>query len=119
KGIGDSGTVARGAFAAWRDALGDAAVDTTAETCARYARTMQPSGTIPHAVLFPASTEDVQAIARIAQEYRHPIYPISGGKNWGYGDACAPRTGAAIVDLSRMNRIIEINRELGYAIIEP
>jgi 4-cresol dehydrogenase (hydroxylating) len=108
-----------GAITAWRDALGTHKVDTSPEALARYARTMQPDGTTPDSILYPDSIEDVQAIARIAQEHRHVIYPISGGRNWGYGDACAPRDGAAIVDLGRMNHILEINRELGYAVIEP
>lgn len=111
--------MAHPAIAAWHQTLGEAKVDTSAEAIARFARTMQPQGTTPDCVLYPESSEDVQAIARIAQEHAHVIYPISGGKNWGYGDACAPVNQAAIVDLGRMNRIFEINRELGYAVIEP
>ena len=103
----------------WRASLGDAKVDTTPETLARYARTMLPQGTTPDCVLYPDTAAEVQAIARIAQTHEHGIYPISGGKNWGYGDACAPTDGAAIVDLGWMNRILEIDRELGYAVIEP
>ena len=107
------------ALAAWVAALGHAKVDTSPEVIARFARTMQPQGTTPRCVLYPESPEEVQAIARIAQTHAHVIYPISGGKNWGYGDACAPVDHAAIVDLGRMNRIFEIDRDLGYAVIEP
>lgn len=107
------------ALAAWRQALGEAKVDTSPETIARFSRTMQPRGTTPDCILTPESPEDVQTIARIAQTHAHGIYPISAGKNWGYGDACAHTDAAAIVDLGRMNRIFEINRELGYAVIEP
>lgn len=111
--------MAHPAIDAWRQSLGQAKVDTTPEAIARFARTMQPQGTMPDCVLYPESPEDVQAIARIAQEHAHGIYPISGGKNWGYGDACAAVDDSAIIDLGRMNRIFEINRELGYAVIEP
>ncbi|MBX3176956.1 MAG: FAD-binding oxidoreductase [Candidatus Hydrogenedentes bacterium] len=107
------------AIAAWSAALDPSRVDASAETIARYARTMQPHGTAPRCVLYPESAADVQAIARIAQEHACPIYPISGGRNWGYGDACAPEPGAAIVDLGRMRQILEINAELGYVVIEP
>lgn len=107
------------AIAAWREALGPAKVDDSSEITARFARTMQPMGTLPCCVLYPESPGDVQAIARIAQTHAQVIYPISGGRNWGYGDACAHDDGAAIVDLGRMNHIHEINRELGYAVIEP
>jgi len=46
------------------------------------------------------------------------VYPCRGTQ-LGYGDACAPTELSAIVDLSRMDRILEVNTELGYAVIEP
>lgn len=107
------------AIAAWQSALGAEKVDTSAEGIAHFARTMQPEGTTPDCILRPESVEEVQQIARIAREHKHVIYPISGGRNWGYGDACAAVEGAAIVDLKGLKGIREINRELGYAIIEP
>lgn len=85
----------------------------------RYARTTQDTGTRPLCVLYPRSTTDVQAAMRIAAQHAIAVYPISRGCNWGYGDACAPTDGAAIMDLSRMNRIVEVNTELAYAVIEP
>src|SRR5262249_25748645 len=47
------------------------------------------------------------------------VHPISCGKNWGYSDACATSDGQVLLDLRRMNRIIEVNEELAYATIEP
>ena len=35
------------------------------------------------------------------------------------GSACAVQEGQVIVDLSRMNRILEVNEDLAYAVIEP
>ncbi len=104
---------------AWRQALGADKVDDAEATRTRYARSTQGKGTVPCCVLYPTSTEEVQAVLRIASEHDTVVYPISRGKNWGYGDACAPTEGAAIVDLSRMNRILEVNTELAYAVIEP
>ncbi|MCC6797809.1 MAG: FAD-binding oxidoreductase [Candidatus Hydrogenedentes bacterium] len=104
---------------AWRAALGADKVDDCAATLDRYARTTQPSATRPCCILFPSTTEEVQAIVRIASEHRTVVYPISRGRNWGYGDACAPANGAAIVDLGRMNRILDVNTELAYTVIEP
>lgn len=109
----------RAALEAWRTALGDDKVDASSSTCARYSRTTLPRGTEPCCVLFPESREDVQALVAVARAHGRAIYPISGGRNWGYGDACAPESGAAIVDLGRMNRIIEIDAEMGFAIVEP
>lgn len=89
------------------------------ETIDRYARTTQPHAPRPCCIIYPESTDEVQAITRVASEYGVVLYPISCGKNWGYGDACAPTPGAAIVDLGRMNRILEVNTELAYCVIEP
>ena len=107
------------AVEAWIEALGAEGVVCDEPTLERYARTTQDSGTKPCCVLYPTSTAEVQAVVRVAEEQGVPVYPISRGKNWGYGDACAPTDGAAIVDLSRMNRIVEVNTELAYAVIEP
>ncbi len=107
------------AIHAWQQELGADNVAFDAATLDRYAQTTQDNAPRPACVLWPTSTEKVQAIVRIAGQCGAALYPISRGKNWGYGDACAPVEGAAIVDLSRMNRIIEINAELAYAVIEP
>lgn len=107
------------AIQAWRETLGGNKVDDADATRTRYGRTTLTRGTLPCCVLYPESVEDVQAVFRIAQEHGTVVHPISGGKNWGYGDACAPVDDAAIVDLGRMNRILQIDRELGYAVIEP
>ena len=71
------------------------------------------------AAVAPANTAEVQAIVRLANEHKTPLWPVSRGKNLGYG-ANAPRLpGSVVLDLGRMNRIEEINTELGYAVIEP
>lgn len=107
------------ALAAWRAALGEDAVKADVETVERYGRTTQAEAPRPSCVLYPTSTEQVQELVKIAGEHGIVVYPISCGKNWGYGDACAPVDGAAIVDLGRMNRIIEVNTDLAYCVIEP
>lgn len=107
------------AVLAWRALLRDGQLDDSPGTIDQYSRSTQIKGTRPCCVLYPKSTEDVQAIVRIAARHRVVVYPISRGKNWGYGDACAPTDGAAILDFSRMDRILEVNDELAYAVIEP
>lgn len=39
----------------------------------------------PVGAVCPQSLEEVQAIVRIANQYRQPIWPVSTGKNMGYG----------------------------------
>lgn len=85
----------------------------------RYARTTGIVGPAPAAIVFPTTTVEVRGVVSIAARFGVPLYPISRGRNWGYGDACAPRDGQVIVDLGCMNRILEVDRRLGYAVIEP
>lgn len=70
-------------------------------------------------VLKPTSPEEVQQIVRIAREYKAPLYPISCGKQWGMGSRLPVKDGAAIIDLSGMTRILEINEQHHYAVVEP
>jgi 4-cresol dehydrogenase (hydroxylating) flavoprotein subunit len=71
------------------------------------------------AAVRPENTEQVQAIVRIAQELRVPLWTVSTGKNLAYGGAAPRLKGCVVLDLKRMNRIIEVNEELGYALVEP
>jgi len=72
------------------------------------------------AAVAPGSTSEVQSVVQIANRYKTPLYPISCGRNWGYGSSLPVRDGAIIVDLHRMNRIRnEINLKDHYASIEP
>jgi len=71
------------------------------------------------AVVRPESVEQVQEIVRIASAQQTHLYAISTGNNWGYGSAQPVRDDNVVVDLSRMNRIVDVNTELAYAVIEP
>jgi len=73
----------------------------------------------PSAAVAPESTEQVQAIVRLANAHRIPLWPISRGKNFGYGGSAPRMSGTVILDLGRMKRILEVNEPLGYCIIEP
>ena len=74
---------------------------------------------LPSAAVAPATTEEVQTIVRLANEYRVPLFPISTGKNLGYGGSAPAHTGSVIVDLKRMNRILEVDDQRHFAIVEP
>ena len=74
---------------------------------------------LPSAAVAPRSTEQVQAIVRIAAKHRIPLYPISTGRNLGYGGSAPNLTGSVIVDLKRMNRIIAVDDKRNFAIVEP
>jgi 4-cresol dehydrogenase (hydroxylating) flavoprotein subunit len=77
------------------------------------------STNVPSGVVSPTSTQDVQAVVRIANEYRVPLWPISRGKNNGYGGAAPQVRGTLMLSFRNMNKVLEINEELGYAVVEP
>ncbi|MDH4099367.1 MAG: FAD-binding oxidoreductase [Nitrospirota bacterium] len=71
------------------------------------------------AALLPTSQEQVVALVKIAATYKVPLYPISTGRNWGYGTANPVVDGCVVVDLSRMNRIMDMDENLGLVTLEP
>lgn len=71
------------------------------------------------AAVAPDNAEQVVELVKIANRYRIPIYPISTGKNLGYGGAAPALAGSVVFDLKRMNRIVEIDERQGYVVVEP
>jgi 4-cresol dehydrogenase (hydroxylating) len=104
-----------------RTAIGEQWVDTRDATLARYGEhTLPAAARTPGAVLFPDSTADVQAIVAAANTHGVPLYPISTGNNIGLGSRAPVAAGQVVVDLGfRMNRILEVNEETCYAVLEP
>ncbi|WP_308467209.1 FAD-binding oxidoreductase [Rathayibacter soli] len=71
------------------------------------------------ALVQPSTTEQVQEIVRIANRYAVPVWPISQGRNLGHGGPSPRVRGSIQLGLQRMNRILEMNDELAYAVVEP
>jgi 4-cresol dehydrogenase (hydroxylating) len=107
------------ALQAWRLLLGPARVLSGADALAPYAASTAANPVAPLAVLRPLSHGEVVAVVRSAGEFDIPLYPLSTGRNWGYGDACPSGEGQVIVDLGGMNRILEVDPQLAFAVIEP
>ncbi len=107
------------AILAWRDALGPDRVFTAGpEMDALQQNVSALQRRIP-ARLVPRTTADVQRVIQIANIHRTPVFPTSTGANWGLGSGLPVRDDTAIVDLSAMNRIHEVNVAGHYADIEP
>jgi 4-cresol dehydrogenase (hydroxylating) len=115
----DQGQARAALLAALRAVVGAAHVRADPPTLERYARSTAARSTAPVALVYPGAQDEVVALVRLAARFGVPLYPVSTGKNWGYGDACALADGQIIVELSRMNRIIEVDPQLAYAVIEP
>lgn len=69
--------------------------------------------------LQPASVEELQEILGIANRHGVPLWTTSQGRNNGYGGGAARVHGSVIVNLRRMNRVLEVNETFGYAVVEP
>ena len=67
----------------------------------------------------PKDLSEVQFIVSTANDHQIPLYPISCGKNIGYGDKLPPADMQLIVDLHRMNKISGFDPELGTISLEP
>jgi (+)-pinoresinol hydroxylase len=74
---------------------------------------------IPSAAVAPESVEQVQQIVGIANGAKIPLWTISTGKNLGYGGSAPLLSGSVVLDLKRMNRVLEVNDKNHYALVEP
>ena len=106
------------AIAEWRSAIGAAHVSTAADELRAAGAATFPTRAVVIAVIRPANTQEVQECVRIANRFKVPLYPISTGRNWGYGSR-APVRDAVILDLGRLNEIIDLNEDLAYVTVEP
>lgn len=70
-------------------------------------------------VVQPDTAEQVQQIVRIAAAHGVPVWAQGQGRNNGYGGAAPRVSGGITINFRRMNRVLEIDEELGYALIEP
>ncbi len=101
-----------------KGALGDEwATDSPSILCG-YARdqSMTPAS-YPHIVCLPGSAEDVQAVYRVANEYLIDVIPYGTGLTTA--GLALPPMGGIVMDLRRMDRIIELDGENMFATIEP
>ena len=71
------------------------------------------------AVLMPETVEEIQEIVRIANEHRVPLWTHGQGRNNGYGGPAPRVRGSVIVSLRNMNKVLEINEDCAYAVVEP
>src|SRR5271167_894081 len=108
----------------FEDAVGKEWVFTSDEDVALYRDAYspfvgEPEERLASAAVAPESAEQVQKVVRVANQYKIPIYPVSTGKNLGYGGSAPVLSGSVVLDLKRMNRILEVNEENAYVLVEP
>ncbi|MBW1856563.1 MAG: FAD-binding oxidoreductase [Deltaproteobacteria bacterium] len=71
----------------------------------------------PSYVVRPKNTEEIQAVVKLANETLMPITPVSSGAHF-YG-ATIPQQGGIVLDLKRMNKILNVDRRNKAVRIEP
>jgi hypothetical protein len=108
----------------FRNAVGDEWVFSSDEDVALYRDAYsiywgEPEERLTSAAVGPDTVEQVQAVVRIANEFKIPIYPISTGRNLAYGGTAPLYSGSVVLDLKRMNRVLEVDERNAYALVEP
>ena len=71
------------------------------------------------AILRPTTREQVAECLKIANQHQIAVYPISRGKNWGYGSRVPTADGCVLLDLSQLTQIVDFNEDLAYVTVEP
>jgi len=78
-----------------------------------------PGASLPRPVDFvvlPITVEEIQNIVRLANEVKIPIVPMGGGLT--LSGLTIPIKGGIVIDMKRMDKILEINEISRYALIE-
>ncbi|MBE0569107.1 MAG: FAD-binding protein [Deltaproteobacteria bacterium] len=92
-------------------------LQTSLETRTCYSTDATRKKFLPDAVAFPESAEEVRRIVLLANEHRFPVVPRGAGT--GFSGGSLPVRGGVVVSLERMDRILAIDGENLYAVVEP
>lgn len=109
----------RQALSEFRRVCGDAHVADSGPALERAAKATIPDPRRPSAIVHPGNADEVAEIVRIANRLRIPLWPVSQGRNWGYGSGTPALENTVVLHLGRLNRILEVNEALAYAVVEP
>ena len=112
------------ALKGFRDAVGPEWVFTSDEDVALYRDAYspfwdEPEERVASAAVAPANVEQVQACVRVANQTSLPVYPISTGKNLGYGGSAPALSGSCVLDLKRMDRVLDVDEANASVLVEP
>jgi len=89
-------------------------------TLDEYSRDMSFVNSVrPVCVVKPTNADAIQKIVNLANETLTPLVPVSSGPPHFRGDTVPGTGGAVIVDLSKMKKIINVDRARRVAMVEP
>ena len=72
---------------------------------------------MPGAVVLPRSAAEVQAVVRVCALHKIPF--VSRGAGTGLSGGALPAAGGVVISLARMNRILEVDIDNKYVVVEP
>ena len=72
---------------------------------------------LPDVIVKPLTTEDVSSAVKVANEYSMPIYARGAGT--GLTGGAVPVNGGMVIDIMKMNKILEISPHDMTATVEP
>ncbi len=100
-----------------RRIIGKENVLTTVEELVAYSYDATNWSHMPEVVVFPTDTEQISGILQFANENEIPVTPRGGGTNVSGGSI--PIKGGIVLCTTRMNKIIDINKNNLNATVEP
>ncbi len=71
----------------------------------------------PDVAVWPQDTEQVSAIIKLANEYKIPVIPRGAGT--GLSGMAVPEQGGIVLDMLRMDKILEIRIEDRLVVVQP
>lgn len=100
-----------------KEIVGEKRVSVNPEELWFYSR--DPGVLDPHApdyVVAPKTTEEVQKIVQLANREKIPIVPMGNGM--ALTGLVIPLKGGIVLDMKRMDKILEVNEKARYAVVE-
>jgi glycolate oxidase len=100
-----------------KQVVGPENVNTGTIDCFSVSRDLSVHEGFPEAIVFVRSTEEVVGVVQIAAAHKIPVTPRGAGTS-ATGAALASK-GGILLDLSRMNKVKELNKNDRYVSVEP
>ncbi|MGC8658731.1 MAG: FAD-binding and (Fe-S)-binding domain-containing protein [Desulfomonilaceae bacterium] len=92
-------------------------VTTSYVDCVAYSRDMSIHSGIPQAIVFVSNTEQISQLVKFANQEKIPV--VARGTGSSVTGAVLAAKGGIIIDFTRMNSVLEINKADGYAVVQP
>ena len=108
-----------GAIESWGELLGQTQINKNRDVVEQHGQNTIGSAIRGSIVLYPKNKKQIRGIVEVSAKYKVPLYPVSTGRNWGYGAASPTVAGSAVVDLSALNEIEIVDRDLGLVKLQP